>query len=96
MEPLVLIQPVKGALYDRTVYTRQVRAGYYDAIRSSCERAGVAVADFSDREYDPLFLREYSHPSALGAAWYSRAIYDFATTGRLGPGVLRAGEGSGR
>ena len=96
VEPLVLIQPVKGALYDRTVYTRQVRAGYYDAIRSSCERAGVAVADFSDREYDPLFLREYSHPSALGAAWYSRAIYDFATTGRLRPGVLRAGEGSGR
>ncbi len=77
VEPLVVIQPVKGAAYDQTIYSREVRAAYYDMIRSACARAGVRVADFSDREYDPLFLRDYSHPSAYGSALYSRAIYDF-------------------
>lgn len=77
VEPLVVIQPVKGAAYDQTIYSREVRAEYYDMIRSACARAGVRVADFSDREYDPLFLRDYSHPSAYGSALYSRAIYDF-------------------
>ena len=77
VEPLVVIQPVKGAAYDQTIYSREVRAEYYAMIRSACARAGVRVADFSDREYDPLFLRDYSHPSAYGSALYSRAIYDF-------------------
>lgn len=77
IEPLVVIQPVKGAAYDQTIYTREVREGYYDMIRGACASAGVQVADFSDREYDTYFLRDYSHPSALGSAYYSQAIYDF-------------------
>lgn len=79
VEPLVVIQPVKGAAYDQTIYTREVRGEYYDMVRAACADAGVQVADFSDREYDRLFLRDYSHPSAYGSAWYSRAIYDFWT-----------------
>lgn len=77
IEPLVVIQPVKGAAYDQTIYTREVREGYYDMIRGACAAAGVQVADFSDREYDTYFLRDYSHPSPVGSAAYSRAIYDF-------------------
>lgn len=77
VEPLVVIQPVKGAVYDQTAYTRDVRARYYDMVRSACARAGVRTADFSDREYDPLFLRDYSHPSDYGAALYSQALYGF-------------------
>lgn len=77
IEPLVVVQPVKGAVYDRTVYTREVRARYYDMVRSACAQAGVRTADFSGREYDPLFLRDYSHPSDYGAALYSRAIWEF-------------------
>lgn len=82
VEPLVVIQPVKGALYDQTIYNRGVRARYYDMIRGACAQAGVAVANFSSHEYDPYFLRDYSHPSDLGGAYYSQAIYTFYQTGK--------------
>ncbi len=79
--PMVLIQPVKGELYDQTIYGSQVRQRYYQMIREACEQAGVPVADFSGHEYDTYFLREYSHPSDLGGAYYSKAIYTYLTTG---------------
>lgn len=79
IEPLVVIQPAKGAAYDQTIYTREVRARYYDMVRSACAQADVRVADFSDREYDPLFLRDYSHPSAYGSACYSQVMWEFWT-----------------
>lgn len=81
LEPLVLLQPVKGALYDRTAYTRDVRQGYYEMMRAACADAGVACADFSDHEYDAYFLREYSHPSDLGGAYYSKAIFRWIMDG---------------
>lgn len=79
--PMVLIQPVKGALYDQTIYGPNVRQRYYQMIREACDQAGVPVADFSNHEYDTYFLREYSHPSDLGGAYYSKAIYTYLTTG---------------
>lgn len=81
LEPMVLLQPVKGALYDRTAYTRDVRQGYYEMMRTACAEAGVACADFSGHEYDTYFLREYSHPSDLGGAYYSKAIYRWIMDG---------------
>lgn len=81
VEPMVLIQPVKGRLYDQTLYTRDVRARYYQRIREACRAAGVPYADFSPHEYDALFLREYSHPSDLGGAYYSKAIFRYVTDG---------------
>lgn len=82
VEPLVVLQPVKGEAYDQTVYTKEVRARYYDMMRAACKKAGVQVADFSNHEYDTYFLRDYSHPSDLGSAYYSKAIYTFLETGR--------------
>lgn len=79
VEPLVVIQPVKGKAYDQTIYTREVREAYYATVRAMCDRAGVEVADFSGYEYDPLFLRDYSHPSAYGSALYSQALFEFWT-----------------
>lgn len=79
IEPLIVIQPVKGRAYDQTIYTHEVREAYYTTVRAVCDRAGVEVADFSSYEYDPLFLRDYSHPSAYGSALYSQALYDFWT-----------------
>lgn len=77
IEPLIVIQPVKGKAYDQTIYTQEVRQAYYTTARAICDRAGVEVADFSSYEYDPLFLRDYSHPSAYGSALYAQALYDF-------------------
>lgn len=81
VEPLIVIQPVKGEAYDRTIYTCDVRQGYYRMIREAALEAGVQVADFSAHEYDRYFLRDYSHPSELGSAYYSKAIYTFQKTG---------------
>lgn len=79
--PLIVIQPVKGAAYDATIYKAEVRRQFYDMIRGAARDAGASVADFSDREYDPFFLRDYSHPSDLGGAYYARAIYTWFKTG---------------
>ncbi len=81
VEPLIVIQPVKGAAYDQTVYTREVRQRYYRMVRDAAADAGFQVADFSGHEYDRYFLRDYSHPSELGSAYYSKAIYTFMKTG---------------
>ena len=95
VEPLIVIQPVKGEAYDQTVYTCEVRQDYYRMIREVAADAGFQVADFSGHEYDRYFLRDYSHPSELGSAYYSKAIYTFLKTGRadIGPSgdVLLAG-----
>lgn len=81
VEPLIVIQPVKGAAYDQTVYTREVRQQYYRMVRDAVADTGFQVADFSGHEYDRYFLRDYSHPSELGSAYYSKAIYTFLKTG---------------
>ena len=47
VEPLIVIQPVKGKAYDQTIYTREVREAYYTTIRAICDRMGAEVADFS-------------------------------------------------
>lgn len=48
VEPLIVIQPVKGKAYDQTIYTREVREAYYTTIRAICDRMGAEVADFRD------------------------------------------------
>lgn len=77
IEPLIVIMPVKGVAYDRTAYTADVRAIWYDRIRETCDRAGVKYADFSDREYDRYFLRDVMHLGWTGWVHVNHAIYDF-------------------
>ena len=76
----------QGKAYDQTIYTREVREAYYTTIRAICDRMDVEVADFSGYEYDPLFLRDYSHPSAYGSAYTPRLSMTFgrANHGDLG------------
>ena len=51
------------------------------AAQKGAERAaaeyGFEVADFTDHDYDRYFLRDQTHPSPLGAVYYSEAIYKF-------------------
>ena len=77
VEPLIVIMPVKGVAYDRTAYTADVRAIWYDRIRETCDRAGVEYADFSDHEYDRYFLRDVMHLGWTGWVHVNHAIYDF-------------------
>lgn len=77
VEPLVILQPSKGVAYDKTIYGKDVRAKYYKRMRAICKKYGAQCADFSNHEYDPYFFYDYTHPSALGDAYYSQAIYQF-------------------
>ena len=79
IEVRVIIQPMNGRLYDQTPLGANVRAALYGQIRHACEDAGADVADFSGHEYDAHFLRDISHPTALGEAYYSQAIYEWFT-----------------
>ena len=77
IEPLIVIQPVKGEMYDKTRYTEQTREELYSSIREACDEHGVQYADMTTYSYDTYFLRDQSHPSSLGNAYYCKAIYDF-------------------
>ncbi len=77
IKPLVMLQPCKGWLYDETALNKQVREKFYERIRSLCAQYGFEIADLTDHDYDRYFLRDQTHPSSLGGAYYSEAIYNY-------------------
>lgn len=77
VQPLVILQPMKGWIYDETPIDAEVRAGFNDRIKEMCADHDFEVADFTDHDYDRYFLRDWTHPSPLGAVYYSEAIYKF-------------------
>ena len=83
IKPLVIIQANKGAAYDQTVYTKEVRDQYAQRVTQIAEAAGADVADFTCYDYDTYFSLDVSHPSALGSAYYSKCIYTWFETGEV-------------
>ncbi len=77
VQPLVILQPMKGWLYDETPIDAEARAEFNGRVKSMCAEYGFEVADFTDHDYDRYFLRDQTHPSPLGAVYYSEAIYKF-------------------
>ena len=77
VEPLFVLQPMKGWLYDETPLDAEARARFNDRVKEMCAAHGFAVADFTDHDYDRYFLRDQTHPSPLGAVYYSEVIYKF-------------------
>lgn len=87
IQPLVILQPANGPAYDQTVYTKDVRATWYARMDQICAQYGAQVADFSNHEYDKQFFYDDTHPSAVGYAYYSQAIYQYAKGLPLNPGA---------
>ena len=83
IKPLVIIQAVKGAAYDQTAYTADIRETYVQRVTSIAQAAGADVADFTCYDYDTYFSLDVSHPSALGSAYYSKCIYTWFNTGKV-------------
>jgi len=77
IEPLVIMMPVKGALFDQTAYDAPTRAIWFDMMKEICEEYGVEYADFSPYEYDPYFLYDAAHFGWTGWVHVNRAIYNF-------------------
>lgn len=77
IEPLVVLMPLKGELFDETVYTADVRAQWYDRMKAICDEYGAEYVDFSPYEYDPYFLYDMAHFGWTGWVHVNRAIYEF-------------------
>ncbi|RDB61705.1 D-alanyl-lipoteichoic acid biosynthesis protein DltD [Gordonibacter sp. 28C] len=96
IEPLVVILPMHGAWYDREGVDAGTRSVFYERVRSICDDAGAAYADFSSCEYEKYFLCDTVHPGWRGWVRTERAFYDYVH-GRddafLGGGAFGPAEG---
>ena len=83
LEPLIICVPVNGRWYDYWGHSKSDRNTYYQSIRNICKEQGVALADFSDKEYELYFLRDIMHMGWKGWAYLDKAVYDFYKTGTV-------------
>lgn len=77
IEPLVVLMPVKGALFDQTAYDQPVRTIWFDKMKAICDEYGVQYVDFQQYEYDPYFLYDMAHFGWTGWVHVNKAIYEF-------------------
>lgn len=77
IEPLVINVPMKGSWYDWRGFPKEERESYYQNIRNICNNYGVELADFSDKEYEPYFLRDIMHLGWKGWVYVDEAVYKF-------------------
>lgn len=75
--PLLVSVPVHGYWYDQRSFPKEGREAYYENIRELCEKYDAALADFSDKEYEPYFLRDIMHVGWKGWAYIDEAVYQF-------------------
>jgi D-alanine transfer protein len=76
-KPLFISVPVNGHYYDYTGFPKEGRAAYYSRIKQQIEADGFQVADFSDHEYDPYFMKDTIHIGWKGWVYTDRAIKQF-------------------
>lgn len=77
IEPLIVSVPVHGYWYDVRSFPKEGRESYYGNIQDICEEYGVELADFSDKEYEPYFLRDIMHVGWKGWVYIDEAVYRF-------------------
>ncbi|MGG1691858.1 D-alanyl-lipoteichoic acid biosynthesis protein DltD [Bacillus ginsengihumi] len=73
-KPLFVILPVNGKWYDYTGLSEANRQTYYRKIKAQVEQAGFPVADFSNHEYDPYFLKDTMHIGWKGWVYLDEAM----------------------
>ncbi|MEH7438288.1 D-alanyl-lipoteichoic acid biosynthesis protein DltD [Neobacillus drentensis] len=76
-QPLFISVPVNGKWYDFTGFTQDGRSPYYKRIKNQIDAEGFQIADFSDHEYDPYFMKDTIHIGWKGWVYTDRAIMDF-------------------
>ncbi|MEO2078432.1 MAG: D-alanyl-lipoteichoic acid biosynthesis protein DltD [Bacillus sp. (in: firmicutes)] len=76
-QPLFISVPVNGKWYDFTGFTKEGRSPYYKRIKNQIEAEGFQIADFSNHEYDPYFMKDTIHIGWKGWVYTDRAIMDF-------------------
>ena len=76
-KPLFISVPVNGKWYDYTGFPKEGRTAYYKRIRKQIEANGFQIADFSNHEYDPYFMKDTIHIGWKGWVYTDRAIQNF-------------------
>lgn len=77
IEPLIISIPCHGYWYDYCNFSKEDRQMYYENIRIICDEYGVELADFSDKEYEPYFLKDIMHLGWKGWVYLDEAVYKF-------------------
>lgn len=75
--PLFISVPVHGSYYDFKGHARADRQEYYRRVRVQIEAAGFPVVDFSDKEYEPGFMRDPWHQGWKGSVTIARTLDDY-------------------
>ncbi|MED2942166.1 D-alanyl-lipoteichoic acid biosynthesis protein DltD [Bacillus swezeyi] len=73
-DPLFISVPVHGKFYDYTGFPKKGRTDYYAKIKKQIEAEGFQVADFTDHEYDPYFLKDSLHLGWKGWVYVDKEI----------------------
>jgi D-alanine transfer protein len=81
-DPLFISVPVNGRYYDYMGFPKQGRTSYYKRIKKQIESEGFKIADFSNHEYDPYFMKDTIHIGWKGWVYTDRAIKDFYDEGQ--------------
>lgn len=76
-KPLFISIPVNGRWYDYTGFPKEGRTAYYKRIKKQIEAEGFQIADFSNHEYDPYFMKDTIHIGWKGWVYTDKAIKDF-------------------
>jgi D-alanine transfer protein len=76
-KPLFISVPVNGKWYDYTGFPKEGRTSYYKRISEQVRAAGFPMADFSNHEYDPYFMKDTIHIGWKGWVYVDKAIQDF-------------------
>ncbi|WHY88321.1 D-alanyl-lipoteichoic acid biosynthesis protein DltD [Neobacillus novalis] len=76
-QPLFISVPVNGNWYDYTGFPKNGRTSYYERIKNQIESEGFQIADFSDHEYDPYFMKDTIHIGWKGWVYTDKVIKEF-------------------
>ncbi|WP_026575635.1 D-alanyl-lipoteichoic acid biosynthesis protein DltD [Bacillus sp. UNC438CL73TsuS30] len=79
-KPLFISVPVNGKWYDYIGFPKDGRTSYYKRIKNQIESQGYPIADFSNHEYDPYFMKDTIHIGWKGWVYVDKAIKDFYDT----------------
>jgi len=89
-EPLFISVPVNGKWYDYTGFPKEGRTAYYERIKKQIESEGFQIADFSNHEYDPYFMKDTIHIGWKGWVYIDKAIKDFYHGNKIKVDVVQA------
>ncbi len=78
LDPLIIVSPVHGEVYDLLGTKISDRQACYDRIVKACEDHSVSFVDFSDREYEQYFLHDIVHFGWTGWLEVDEAVYNHA------------------